>query len=251
MKHKSNQIPRHTIVVVGNMPQGFAQTIFIPQTNLRDFTRAHRTFSSASVGTKWQPSNPFVKDNSVCPNIVGRMSRDRNNTRVIALLPHWVVASSLFQPNGFRRMIETTGWIGGSAERDASSNSQHLPPTTKFANVVGAKIAMNESMLVKMEQRDTDAFHGLLWELFSVLSHVKHEILCSCISSFHRDAVSWLSHCFRIGCVLDRVMHAYHSGNIVSRQMVVFSNLQFSFYNFRFRCELGNDLLTFLSADQA
>mmetsp|Transcript_26767 Transcript_26767/g.58707 ORF Transcript_26767/g.58707 Transcript_26767/m.58707 type:complete len:200 (-) Transcript_26767:518-1117(-) len=178
------------------------------------------------------------------------MSWNGNNTCVVTLLSHGVATSSLFQSDCFRGMIESTRWIRRPSEGNASSDSKHFPTTTELSNVVGTKITMDEPVFVEVKQRDADSLHCLLWKLLSVLSHIKHEILGSCIRSLHGDAVTRLRHGFRIGCVLDCVMNANHSGHVMPRQVEVLSNLQFPFHNFRFRCKFSNDLLTLLSSDQ-
>mmetsp|Transcript_1464 Transcript_1464/g.3044 ORF Transcript_1464/g.3044 Transcript_1464/m.3044 type:complete len:234 (-) Transcript_1464:1942-2643(-) len=217
MEDEANQVSGCSIVIIGNVSQSLPQTILVPHTDLRNLGRAHGPFSTAGVGTKRQSRNAFVQNYTVRPNVVRRLSGHRHNACIVALLAHWIASLSLFQSNRFRWVVKSTRWIRWSAKRDTSSHSEHLPTTSKLSNVVGSEITMYQPVFVKVEQRNSNSLDSLLGELLAILSHVQHEILGSGIGSFHGNTVPGLSHGFRVGRMLNRVMDANHGGNVVPR----------------------------------
>ena len=82
-----------------------------------------------------------------------------------------------------------------------------------------------------------------------MLSHIQHEVLGGSIGTFHGDTIAGFSHCFGVSGMLNGVVNTYDSGYIVAGQVIVFSYAEFSFYNLRTRCQLGNDLLSFFASN--
>ena len=86
--------------------------------------------------------------------------------------------------------------------------------------------ALDETVLVHVKQRNSNTLKNLCRKGLSTLPHVQHEILRGGICALHGYAVARFSHRFAVRSVLDRVVYADDSGNVVTREVVFLPNLE-------------------------
>lgn len=235
-------------LVLGDMLESLLEASIIPKTNLADFSRAHGTLATTRIRTKRNSGDSFVKGDSIRPDVVGSVSWDGHYSSNEALLAHG--NTLVLDNNRFRWMIESASRIRLAAEGDTSSNTKKLPPTSKLSDVVGTKVAMDDSMLVKMQQRDPDTLERLSRETLARLAHVEHEIFGGSIRTLHGNTVSRLGHSFGVSSMLDSVVYTNNSWNIVSGKVEVLSDLELALDNFGSGSELGNDLLALFPSNE-
>mmetsp|Transcript_28965 Transcript_28965/g.85682 ORF Transcript_28965/g.85682 Transcript_28965/m.85682 type:complete len:366 (+) Transcript_28965:497-1594(+) len=243
-----HKVLRHGVLVVDHL-QGLLQALLVPSTDLGHLIRAHRALAPTGVWREGDAGDSLIQDDAVRPNIVGRRGGDRNDTGRDGLLPHRRPLDLHHDRLG--RVIEAPVGVGRLADRDGPPDTEELPPAPELPNVVRTEVAVDEAVLVHVQEGDTDPLERLRREGLPRLSHVQHEVLGRGVCPLHGDAVPRLGHRLGVRGVLDGVVDADDRGNVVAGKVILLPDLELPLNDVRPGRELRNDLLPLLLPDLA
>mmetsp|Transcript_6844 Transcript_6844/g.15656 ORF Transcript_6844/g.15656 Transcript_6844/m.15656 type:complete len:213 (-) Transcript_6844:2572-3210(-) len=196
----------------------------IPPSDLGDLVGIHRPLATASVRRKRHAADRLVHDDSIRPDIVGGTGLDGDNLGDDFLLAKWGALVLYYYRLG--RVVKASLGVSRRSNRLTASDTKELPSVSEFADIMRSEVAMNETVLVHVKQRNSNTLENLCRERLSTPPHVQHEILRGGICTLHGYAVTGFRHRFAVSCVLDRVVYADDSGNVVTGKVIVLPNLE-------------------------